>query len=181
MLYHARRIVTTNDSDGRSRVLSDAPTPHVAPSGPGRGLLNLWATEAGGPSLDVEDGAARPVRLEPPEGGTVFRFFQLAARPGTPPTREAAEEAAKLAFDRMEAAHLRVDTARHPSMHKSETVDYIVLLRGKVRLILDQGEVDLEPFDVVVQRGTNHAWVNLSDEPALLIGVLMAARPSETA
>ena len=58
-------------------------------------------------------------------------------------------------------------------MHKTETVDYIILLKGNVTLILDEEEVDIKPFDVVVQRGTNHAWVNNGNEPALLIAVLI--------
>ena len=58
-------------------------------------------------------------------------------------------------------------------MHKTETVDYIILLKGDVTLILDEEEVSLKPFDVVVQRGTNHAWVNNGTEPALLIAVLI--------
>jgi quercetin dioxygenase-like cupin family protein len=58
-------------------------------------------------------------------------------------------------------------------MHKTETIDYIILLKGDITLILDEEEVDLKPFDVVVQRGTNHAWVNNGNEPALLIAVLV--------
>jgi quercetin dioxygenase-like cupin family protein len=58
-------------------------------------------------------------------------------------------------------------------MHQTRTTDYIVLLSGKVRLVLDNQERDLEPFDVVVQRGTNHAWVNTGSEEALMIGVLV--------
>ena len=58
-------------------------------------------------------------------------------------------------------------------MHKTETIDYIVLLKGDVTLILDEEEVNLNPFDVVIQRGTNHAWVNNGTEPALLIAVLI--------
>ena len=61
-------------------------------------------------------------------------------------------------------------------MHKTETVDYIVLLKGDVTLVLDEEEVDLKPFDVVVQRGTNHAWVNNGKEPALLIAVLIDSK-----
>ena len=71
------------------------------------------------------------------------------------------------------AAHHRVDTSKHPAMHKTKTVDYIILLKGDVTLILDEEEVDIKPFDVVVQRGTNHAWVNNGTEPALLIAVLI--------
>ena len=58
-------------------------------------------------------------------------------------------------------------------MHETHTIDYIILLKGDVTLILDEEEVQLKPHDVVVQRGTNHAWVNHGSEPALLIAVLI--------
>jgi quercetin dioxygenase-like cupin family protein len=61
-------------------------------------------------------------------------------------------------------------------MHKTRTIDYVVLLSGEVTLLLDKGEVDLKPFDVVVQRGTNHAWVNKGKDPALIAGVLIDAK-----
>ncbi len=77
------------------------------------------------------------------------------------------------AFEKIGAAHHRIDTTKHPAMHKTETIDYIILLKGDVTLILDQEEVDIKPFDVVVQRGTNHAWVNNGSDPALLIAVLI--------
>jgi len=83
------------------------------------------------------------------------------------------QEIAADAFEKIGAAHHRVDTKKHPAMHKTETIDYIILLQGDVTLILDEEEIDLKPFDVVVQRGTNHAWVNNGDEPALLIAVLI--------
>jgi len=171
-----RRIVTANSEGGRSYVLSDAPSPHALQSAPGRGLVNLWATERGGPDLAVEDGADRPVQLEPPHGGSVFRFFLVAPR--STMTAEEAEAAAAAAFANMGAAHVRVDTTRHPAMHKSHTLDYIVLLQGRVQLLLDDDERTLEPFDVVIQRGTNHAWVNLGDESALMMGVLIDAPAS---
>jgi quercetin dioxygenase-like cupin family protein len=95
-------------------------------------------------------------------------------KPGTL-TPEEREARAAAAFAAMNASHIRVDTTRHPGMHKSRTTDYIILLKGRVRLLLDDEERDLEPFDVVVQRGTNHAWVNLDDEPALLVAVLLDA------
>jgi quercetin dioxygenase-like cupin family protein len=58
-------------------------------------------------------------------------------------------------------------------MHQTKTIDYIILLEGDVTLLLDEDEVQLKPFNVVVQRGTNHAWVNNGTEPALLIAVLI--------
>lgn len=58
-------------------------------------------------------------------------------------------------------------------MHQTKTIDYIILLEGDVTLLLDEDEVQLKPFNVVVQRGTNHAWINNGTEPALLIAVLI--------
>lgn len=175
-----RRIVTANNGEGRSGILSDAPTPHIAQSGPGRGLVNLWATGSTPPALDVADGADRPIQLEPPSGGTVFRFFQLGPRTAEVADPATAERVAATAFERMGATHLRVDTRRHPSMHRSHTLDYIVLLKGSVLLVLDDEETMLRPFDVVIQRATNHAWINLGDEPALLMGVLMDVAEQES-
>jgi uncharacterized cupin superfamily protein len=76
----------------------------------------------------------------------------------------------------MDAAHCCSDASRHPGMHKTRTIDYVVLLSGEVTLLLDKGEVDLKPFDVVVQRGTSHAWVNKGKEPALIAAVLIDAK-----
>jgi hypothetical protein len=61
-------------------------------------------------------------------------------------------------------------------MHTTASVDYVVVLHGEVSLLLDEGdELKLEPFGVVIQRATNHYWMNRSDEPALLAGVLLGA------
>jgi len=64
-------------------------------------------------------------------------------------------------------------------MHQTKTIDYIILLEGDVTLLLDEDEVQLKPFNVVVQRGTNHAWVNNGTEPALLIAVLIDSKFKE--
>ena len=69
--------------------------------------------------------------------------------------------------------------SKRPAMHKTETIDYIILLKGDVSLLLDEEEVRLKPFDTVVQRGTNHAWVNHGEEPALLIAVLIDSELKE--
>ncbi|MNP16249.1 hypothetical protein D3C76_1086370 [compost metagenome] len=61
-------------------------------------------------------------------------------------------------------------------MHKSATTDYIILLQGSITLVLDEGEVDMNPFDVVIQRGTNHSWVNRGAVDALLMAVLVDAK-----
>ena len=115
-----------------------------------------------------------PYSLEPPSGGTIFRFFEIPPQdPSLSP--EQAERAAAEAFAAAGASHCRVDTRRNPMMHTTSSIDYVVVLKGRVRLLLDADQVELSPFDVVVQRGTNHYWLNYGSEPALLMGVLLDA------
>ena len=61
-------------------------------------------------------------------------------------------------------------------MHRTETVDYGILLSGEVWLVVDEGETRLAPGDVVVQRGTNHAWSNRAEETARMAFVLVDGR-----
>ena len=112
------------------------------------------------------------------KGGSKFRYFQIMPTPKGVPL-EVLNKMAEEAFSRIGAAHHRVDVTKHPAMHKTETIDYIILLKGDVTLILDEEEVKINPFDVVVQRGTNHAWVNNGSEPALLIAVLIDSELAE--
>jgi naringenin degradation protein FdeH len=176
MLKETRRIVTGIDGNGKSYVAGDGPSSSVRERG-GAGAAEFWVTDAiPTDNRAPGDPATRPPRLEPPDGGSVFRFFMVA-----PENKElSAVEAEKMATERfaaMGASHCRVDTSRHPAMHTTRTVDYIILLSGRVTLLLDKGEVDLKPFDVVIQRGTNHGWVNRGAEPALLVAVLIDAKP----
>jgi mannose-6-phosphate isomerase-like protein (cupin superfamily) len=167
-----RRIVTTNDASGRSRILSDGRAARTIGV-----LTELWLTE-GTPASNrgSADNAARSDRLEPPRHGTLFRYFEIA-----PENRslhlplEERHRQARAWFAEMNGVHLQPDTSRHPAMHRSQTTDYIILLRGRITLVLDEDEVDLLPFDCVVQRGTNHAWVNRGEEDALLMAVLVDA------
>jgi mannose-6-phosphate isomerase-like protein (cupin superfamily) len=171
MLNTLRRVVTENDATGRSRILTDGPPGNVIEAD-GAGLGELWCVEAVPAPLDAPDPTGAEIRLEPPAGGVKFRYFTVA--PEDPSrTDEEREAAAAFGFEAVHAAAARVDTTRHPMMHKTPTVDYIILLKGEVTLLLDDDETDLKPGDVVVQRGTNHAWVNKGGETALLIAVLI--------
>jgi naringenin degradation protein FdeH len=146
-----RRIVTGKNAEGKSTIAEDTVIAAIEPFG----LQELWTT-----------------RLEPPPGGTLFRFFEIRPQQA----RLTAQEVTKLldaAFAALGASDCRIDTHRHPLMHRTHTIDYVVLLRGQATLILDEGEVDLKPLDVVVQGGTNHAWVATGGEPALFMAVLV--------
>ena len=181
-LYQGRRIVTGHDAQGRSIVISDAAPSNIVPNpaDPDRGHVNFWRTESvpANNAGFVDPMAGPPCPLAPPKGGTMFRFFQIA-----PEKNEAGvsleERNRRMGemFAAASAAGARVDTARHPSMHRTNSVDYIVLLKGEVTALLDVGEVRMKPFDVLIQRGTNHGWVNYGAEPALLVAVLVDAEP----
>lgn len=164
-----RRVVTGHNAQGRSIVVADTTTEM-------EGVLHeLWLTDAmpahfgGKPNL-----GALPNNLEPPKRGTLLRFVELQPNAGA--SREELEQRYSAAFAHIKASHTRVDTRRHPAMHKTATIDYGIVLSGKVRLLVDEGEETiLEPFAVVIQRGTNHGWVNPGPGPALMAFILIDA------
>ena len=167
-----RRIITGHNTEGKSVITIDGPPARSLSENEG-GLYELWNTDGNEiDTLDDIDRADSEVLLSPPVGGTKFRYFQINPTPEGIPA-DLIEATTAAAFEKMGAAHHRVDTTRHPAMHKTKTIDYIILLKGNVTLLLDEEEVDLKPFDVVVQRGTNHAWVNNGSETALFIAVLI--------
>jgi len=174
-LKELRRIVTGIDKDGKSYVAMDGPPPLVAQT-PHGGRAEMWLDDSvPADNRAAGDPADRPAKLEPPPGGAKFRYFMVA--PEDP--KLSAEENERIHAERfaaMGASQCRVDTSRHPAMHTTRTVDYIILLSGEVTMLLDKGEVHMKPFDVVIQRGTNHAWVNKGKEPALLVAVLVDAK-----
>ena len=169
-----RRIITGHNEDGKSVITIDGPPARSIGEDVG-GLFELWNTDGNDIiSTDSVDRADDEIILSPPINGSKFRYFQINPTPEGVPI-EIMQEIAHDAFKRIGAAHHRIDTSKHPAMHQTKTIDYIILLKGDVTLLLDEDEVRLKPHDVVVQRGTNHAWVCTSDEPALFIAVLMDA------
>ncbi len=176
-----RRIVTGHNDAGKSIVVSDGP-----PGNERGNLFEMWNTgRMPADNADPKDAAAeREVILEPEPLGTVFRFFEVGPENTLPSVEErqraSRERLASMSDEqRTETLRIRPDTSRHPSMHRTRTVDYIILLKGEVTMLLDEGEVQMKPFDVLIQRGTNHGWVNHGDEPALLVAVLMDAEALE--
>ena len=161
-----RRIVTGHDAEGKSIVVIDGPATEFGA---------YWQT--GGTPADnrsTADTAKLVNTLEPPPSGSIFRYAVIA--PEDPNvTREQREATTARMFAQIHAEHCRPDTTRDPGMHKTKTVDYVILLSGEVTLMLERGEVKLKPFDVVVQRGTNHAWINKGKEPAIIAAVLIDA------
>jgi len=177
MSQNLRRIVTGHDAHGKSIIeLDEGPAKELEANG--SGLFEIWLTK-GLPASDNQMFrdyiAEEDLALCPPEGAIKVRWFMVP--PEDPnASDEDKEAAAAFGFAAIQAEHARVDTSRHPMMHKTKSVDYIIIVKGEVDMLLDQGEAkSLKPGDVVIQRGTNHAWVNHGKEPALLIAVLADA------
>ncbi|MGH7907502.1 MAG: cupin domain-containing protein [Candidatus Binataceae bacterium] len=171
-----RRIVTGHNAQGKSIVVNDGPG-RAQFDEHGGGTCEFWVTGA----IPVDnkspnDPADRPRKLEPPANGSILRYFALP--PESIHTAAEWEEHARKMFEAIGASHCRVDTSRHPAMHRTRTLDYIILLEGEVSMLLDEGEVKMKPFDVLIQRGTNHGWVNHGKTTALLAAVLIDAQPA---
>lgn len=168
-----RRVVTTEDARGRSRVLIDG-GPAALLAADEAGLAEIWAARFGSDLLAPADSlSGAPVQLEPGPGATKIRWFTVPPEDMSKSSAER-EAAAAFGFAAAGAAHARVDTARHPMMHKTETLDVIIVIDGEIDLLLDDGEAtSLKAGDVVIQRATNHAWVNQGSRTALLVAVLM--------
>jgi mannose-6-phosphate isomerase-like protein (cupin superfamily) len=64
-----------------------------------------------------------------------------------------------------------------PRMHRTMTIDYAVVLSGEIVMRLDDSEVTLRAGDCLVQRGTIHDWINVTNEPCVIAFVLIAAKP----
>lgn len=148
MAWAPRRVVTGHDANGRSIVISDGPPPVVHDTPGGDALfVEVWRTDAmPAPIVAVESD---------PTGGPV----EVPPAPNGTLVRL-----------------VEIQPRSRSPMHRTETVDYGVVLEGELYLVLDDSEVRLDPGDVVVQRGTNHAWDNRSDRAARVAFVLVDGR-----
>jgi hypothetical protein len=172
-----RRVVTGHNAEGKSVFVVDDTAKHVFTRGPGSAVVTeMWeTTETPASNHGSGDAIDRKMRLPPPKNGSVFRIIEY------PPDKERVtalnrERASgddgsghNAAFDR--------DSPRHPGFHKTDTIDYALVLSGEIWALMDEGEVLLKAGDVLVQRGTNLAWSNRTDEPAYLAFVLIDAEP----
>lgn len=177
MAKSVRRVVTGHDASGRSIFIMDDATPHVFSRTKGSTVVHeLW--ETGGTPADNHgsaDAIARGHRLPPPENGSVFRVIEY------PPDSERLAAIAREnampddGSGRAEAADR--NNPRHAGFHKTATIDYAIVLSGEIVAMMDEGEVLLKAGDVLIQRGTNHAWSNRTNESTMVAFVLIDAEP----
>ena len=176
MVEKYRRVVTGHDDNGKSIFIEDGEATAVKEmeSMPGLALTDLWVTHSAPASNSGNaDAADRPVVLEPPANGTIFRIVEF---PPDSAWRDNADS--KEAFSSIGADHATDDSNDDAMMHKTSTVDYLLVLKGEIWAILDDGaETCLKQGDVMVQRGTNHSWSVRTDEPCLLAAILVDSKP----
>ena len=173
-----KRYVLTNDAKGKSYTKSTGAT--MEKEEPGVFYrIDVWATaETPVDNSIEEDRALTSLTREPKPCGATFRTLELW------PDKKGAERDEQRA--KIEALHHAVgqkymptveDYERHPSMHRTDTLDVIYCVKDEIWLMTDLDEVLMTPGDVTVIRGVNHAWSNRSNEPALLVGAMLDAIP----
>jgi len=169
-----RRLVTGHDAQGLSCIVEDGASPaqKTVAERPGYRVTNLWRTAARPGVADADDIAAHQGVL-PPAGGTVLRIIEWPPEPADPVQARQRLEATFAAL--YPDAHQDRRPGEHPGMHRTPTVDYAIVLEGEIVAILDTGETVMRAGDVLVQRGTNHAWANRSGRPAKVAFVLIDA------
>src|SRR5512145_375966 len=144
MTQSTRRIVTGHDENGKSIVVSDgSPPQHHPMRGPsvGADFIEIWNDPLAVPQLTSVE-AREPNEREftiMPVAGHLLRILEIY-----PPKAG----------------------GKRTVMHRTQTLDYVVMIEGELVLLLDDSEVALKQGDVVVQRGVNHAWENRSEKVA---------------
>jgi mannose-6-phosphate isomerase-like protein (cupin superfamily) len=170
------RVVTGHDALGKAIVASDGPLPQVVEieAIPGTIFHEVWST-TGAPAVvdNGPDPTLGALVLPPPPRGTRIRFVDIP-----PDTDDYLAHGAQ----RMDEAFAQIGDAAastvkadspHPLMHRTESVDYGIVIEGEMTLVLDDSEVLLGAGSAVVQRGTNHAWANRSGRPCRMLFVLV--------
>lgn len=173
------RIVTGHATDGRSILSEVGPLPTVVEVAaiPGTVFHEVWSTAETPTSVgNGVDPTLGPLVLPPPSGGTRIRFVDIP--PDTEDFLKSGADRMDQAFEQIgdkAASTVRADSP-HPLMHRTESVDYGIVIEGEMTLVLDDGEVLLKPGSVVIQRGTNHAWANRSGKMCRMLFILVSGR-----
>jgi quercetin dioxygenase-like cupin family protein len=177
MAKPVRRVVTGHDAHGKAVVLMDGPAPNQKVRHTGLVSTLMWATDETPADISgAGDRAERDSGVAPPPAGSILRVVDF------PPLSP--EEAARLDQTSIHremglgTEHHGVP-ARHPFTHRTRSIDYAFVLEGEIDMLLDDSDVHLKTGDILVQQGTNHAWVNNSKANCRVAFVLIDAKEPE--
>jgi mannose-6-phosphate isomerase-like protein (cupin superfamily) len=172
-----RRVITGHDEHGKAIVVSDGPAPfvHVNPREPEWYATDIFRTGEAPARIAAQtpETTLGPRRQMPAKNGTVIRINHFPPEPDF--VRDMTPEDARRVFAGLgnEQAATFGRGGRHPLMHRTETVDYAIILSGEITMVMDKQDVVLRAGDVLVQCGTNHAWSNRSGAPCVVAFVLI--------
>jgi mannose-6-phosphate isomerase-like protein (cupin superfamily) len=172
-----RRVVTGHDAAGHAIIQSDAPPTRVQVVGEeGPTFHEIWNTRE--TPAPIDRNGAEPVEaqltLAPPKGGTRIRVLDIP--PETQETANIDAATARAHFAEIGAAEASTHgrgESRHPFMHRTQSIDYGIVLEGEITLIVDEGETTVRAGDIVIQRGTNHGWANRSGRNCRIAFILI--------
>jgi mannose-6-phosphate isomerase-like protein (cupin superfamily) len=165
----ARRVVTVDREAGKGSLVSDGPSPDVRtdPARPGFACARMWVTDST-PARIVYETLHLNHIMQPPKQGSVFNVVTFPPDESWNGRVGAAEVEAFFRAMGASGASTYSKSAPHPYMQQMRTLDFCVVTQGEIVLVLDTQEVQLKAGDIVVQRGTRHAWSNRSARPAVV-------------
>jgi len=171
-----QRVITGHDAQGKAIISSNGPLPVVTElkTLPGVVFHEVWNTTTT-PAL-IDNGAdptLGSITLPPPKHGTRVRFVDIPPDDAELLARSADQVRAGFSEIGDAGASTAHKGAPHPLMHRTQSVDYGIVIEGELTLIVDEGEVTVRPGSVVVQRGTNHAWANRSGKTCRILFILV--------
>jgi Cupin domain len=168
-----RRVVTGHDEHGRAVIIEDSPPTRVYDNLGQRGLVffEVWNTQETPARIDraSREPAEPRLNLSPPPNGSRIRVLDI-------PVDDPASSDMDAVFENIggKAAHIgEVGCGRHANFHRTQTIDYGIVLDGQITLLVDEGETTLYPGDICIQRGTNHGWVNRGTKPCRIAFILI--------
>ena len=169
-----RRVVTINDPTGKAVVLFDSLDPHkIVREQTGIVSRVMWVSDCTPADISVtQDPVKRPVGIAPPTNGSVLRIVDF---PPMPPENELPPHLMESIVGGRHASR-DLKPPRHPMMHRTRSLDYAVVLSGEIDMLLDDSEAHCTAGDVIIQQGTNHAWVNRGSETCRIAFMLVDAQ-----
>jgi len=166
-----RRVVTGHDSGGKAVVVIDGEAPNRRVRQTGIVSTLLWVTDETPADISGNaDRAAREIGVPPPPCGSILRVVDF------PPESTGGTKVDNAAILREMGVAAGGAPVHHAHMHRTRSIDYAIVLSGEIDMLLDDSQVHLKAGDVLVQQGTNHAWVNNGSDVCRIAFVLIDAR-----
>jgi quercetin dioxygenase-like cupin family protein len=157
------RVVVTGYENGKSTIIQNSLSDNISEHIPGLVIADIWSTDTMPVDLTKTTKIENTALPAVPKNGSYFRYVTI-------PPDTAIMKHLNISYD--QHSH----NSKHPLMHKTETLDYIIILSGEVYLILEEQETLLKAGDIVIQRATEHAWSNRTKNPCIQLSILLDAR-----